>query len=66
LKKGLSENPEQRHDKPAQRLFQDLFQKRLPEKVQHLNLITLSPNPIGVINRRNGFDPTGATVVPKP
>jgi hypothetical protein len=37
-----------------------LFKKGLSENPwQRLDLIVLSPNPIGVINRRNGF---GATV----
>jgi hypothetical protein len=32
------------------------FQKRLERKTEkRLSLGTLSPNPIGVINRRNGF-----------
>jgi hypothetical protein len=42
-------------------LYRKPFQKRLERKPEkRLSLSTLFPNPIGVINRRNGFGTTFA------
>ena len=41
-----------------------LFKKGLSENPKkRLSLSTLSPNPIGVINRRNGFDQTAQRLI---
>jgi len=65
-KKALEKNPSERRDhNPFQKMLdrnpfekmldRNPFQKRLDRKPsKHLNLMNLSPNPIGVINRRNG------------